>query len=54
MAIPGPSLDDPPREDSAATIVQAREHGIRMKMLTGDNVSIGREIARQLGMGTNI
>ena len=45
---------DPPREDSAATIAQAKEHGIQMKMLTGDNVAIGREIARQLGMGTNI
>ena len=47
-------LYDPPREDSAATIAQAKEHGIQMKMLTGDNVAIGREIARQLGMGTNI
>ena len=47
-------LYDPPREDSAETIAQAIAHGIQVKMVTGDNVSIGREISRQLGMGTNI
>jgi H+-transporting ATPase len=47
-------LFDPPREDSAKTIRQARELGIRIKMVTGDNVSIAREISRQLGLGTNI
>jgi H+-transporting ATPase len=47
-------LFDPPREDSAATIADAQEHGIKIKMVTGDNVAIGREIARQLGLGTNI
>jgi len=47
-------LFDPPREDSAATIADARAHGIAIKMVTGDNVAIGREIARQLGLGTNI
>jgi H+-transporting ATPase len=47
-------LYDPPREDSAETIAQAKAHGIAVKMITGDNEAIGREIARQLGMGTNI
>ena len=47
-------LYDPPREDSAETIAQAREHGISLKMITGDNVAIGREIASQLHMGANI
>jgi H+-transporting ATPase len=47
-------LFDPPREDSAETITQAKAHGIQLKMLTGDDVAIGREIARQLGMGTHI
>jgi H+-transporting ATPase len=47
-------LYDPPREDSAEVIAQAREHGITVKMLTGDNVAIGRETAKQLGMGTDI
>lgn len=48
------SLFDPPREDSAETIRKAKEHGIDVKMVTGDDVAIGREIAGQLGMGTNM
>jgi H+-transporting ATPase len=47
-------LYDPPREDSAETIAQAQAHGIDVKLVTGDNLAIGREIARQLGMGKNI
>lgn len=47
-------LFDPPREDSAQTIRHAIEHGIEVKMVTGDNVAIAREIAGQLGMGKNI
>jgi len=47
-------LYDPPREDSAATIESAKKMGIRIKMVTGDQLAIGKEIARQLGLGTNI
>jgi len=47
-------LFDPPREDSAETIDQARAHGIRVKMVTGDNLAIAREIAGKLGIGKNI
>ncbi|HKI49285.1 MAG TPA: plasma-membrane proton-efflux P-type ATPase [Desulfobacteria bacterium] len=47
-------LYDPPREDSAETVTQVKKYGIKIKMLTGDDVAIGRETARQLGMGTNI
>jgi H+-transporting ATPase len=47
-------LYDPPREDSAETITQAHAHGIQVKMVTGDNLAIGREIAGQLGLGKNI
>jgi H+-transporting ATPase len=47
-------LFDPPREDSADTIAQARAHGIKVKMVTGDNLAIAREIAGTLGMGRNI
>jgi H+-transporting ATPase len=47
-------LFDPPREDSAATIADARAHGIQVKMVTGDNVAIGQEVARQLGLKANI
>jgi len=47
-------LFDPPREDSRETLAQAREHGIEVKMVTGDNAAIAREISGQLGMGRNI
>ncbi len=47
-------LYDPPREDSAQTIKEAGEHGIKVKMVTGDNIAIAREISGQLGMGRNI
>jgi H+-transporting ATPase len=47
-------LFDPPREDSAATIEDARQHGIQIKMVTGDNVAIARETSQVLGLGTNI
>lgn len=47
-------LSDPPREDSQATIQTARAMGVRVKMVTGDQVAIGKEVARQVGLGTNI
>jgi H+-transporting ATPase len=47
-------LFDPPREDSAETIAQARTHGIRVRMVTGDNLAIAREISDKLGLGRNI
>jgi H+-transporting ATPase len=47
-------LFDPPREDSRETIRQAGEHGIKVKMVTGDNTAIAREIAGQLKLGTAI
>ena len=47
-------LYDPPREDSKATIETAEKMGVRVKMITGDQTVIAREIARQLEMGTNI
>jgi H+-transporting ATPase len=47
-------LFDPPREDSKATIKTAGEMGVKVKMVTGDQVIIAKEIARQLDLGTNI
>src|SRR5208282_1552056 len=47
-------LSDPPRDDSKATIATARQMGIEVKMVTGDQVAIGKEIAREVGLGTNI
>lgn len=45
---------DPPRDDTAQTINEARRLGLRVKMLTGDAVGIAKETCRQLGLGTNI
>jgi len=47
-------LYDPPREDSKATIETARHMGVSVKMVTGDQIAIGREIASQMGLGTNL
>jgi H+-transporting ATPase len=47
-------LFDPPREDSKATIESAERMGVNVKMVTGDQVAIGKEIAHQVGLGTNI
>jgi H+-transporting ATPase len=47
-------LFDPPREDAANTIREANEHGIHIKMVTGDNTAIAKQIAGQLGLGANI
>ncbi|OIQ49134.1 Calcium-transporting ATPase 1 [Pseudodesulfovibrio hydrargyri] len=47
-------LFDPPREDSKETIGQAGKHGIEVKMVTGDNLAIAKEISGQLDLGQNI
>src|ERR1041385_1138984 len=47
-------LLDPPRPDSKSTIARARDYGVKVKMVTGDNVAIARQIALQLDMGANI
>ncbi len=47
-------LFDPPREDSAETIRHAKRYGISIKMVTGDNLAIAKQIAKKLGLGTNI
>ena len=45
---------DPPRDDSKMTIDKAREKGVQIKMITGDDTAIAIETARQLGLGINI
>jgi H+-transporting ATPase len=47
-------LFDPPREDSKATIATASKMGIHVKMVTGDQMAIAKETARELGLGPNI
>jgi H+-transporting ATPase len=48
------ALYDPPREDSAQTIAEAKAHHIQVKMVTGDNIAIARETAGLLGLGNKI
>jgi H+-transporting ATPase len=43
-------LYDPPREDSKQVIADMLDHGIQVKMVTGDNLAIAREIGRLLGL----
>ncbi len=47
-------LFDPPREQAKVTIASARQMGVDVKMVTGDQIAIARETSRQLGLGTNI
>jgi H+-transporting ATPase len=47
-------LFDPPRDDSAATVAEAKRYGLAVKMITGDNLAIAKQISGQLDIGTNI
>lgn len=47
-------LFDPPREDSKAMIAAAAQMGVKVKMVTGDQMAIASEMAHQLGLGQNI
>lgn len=42
-------LSDPAKADVAATVGELRELGIALKIITGDNVLIAQQIARQVG-----
>ena len=47
-------LFDPPRVDAKSTVATAAEMGVKIKMVTGDALAIAREMAKTLGMGSNI
>jgi len=47
-------LFDPPRHDTKETIERCMVMGIQVKMVTGDQLLIGKETAKQLGLGTNM
>ena len=47
-------LFDPPRADAKETIANAVKMGVKIKMVTGDQIAIARETSKQLGLGTNI
>ena len=48
------SLLDPPRHDSAATIKECERMGVNVKMITGDQQIIAKEVAHRLGMQRTI
>ena len=43
-------LYDPPRQDSRAVVDAMRDYGVSVKMVTGDNAAIAREVGRILGL----
>ncbi len=43
-------LIDPPRDDSAQVIADMRSYGVQVKMVTGDNMAIAKEIGSRLGL----
>jgi H+-transporting ATPase len=45
---------DPPRPTAKATLASAEQMGVHVKMVTGDQVAIAKETARDLGLGTHI
>jgi H+-transporting ATPase len=47
-------LFDPPRPDSKSTLAKAEAMGLEVKMVTGDQLAIAKDIASQLDLGTNI
>ncbi|KAJ4971409.1 hypothetical protein NE237_004508 [Protea cynaroides] len=48
------ALFDPPRHDSAKLSHGALHLGVNVKMITGDQLAIGKETGRRLGMGSNM
>jgi H+-transporting ATPase len=48
------SLLDPPRPDSAHTIAECKQLGVSVKMITGDQQIIAKEVAFRLGMQRTI
>lgn len=47
-------LYDPPREDAADTLLEARAMGLSVRMVTGDHLAIARETARRLGLADDL
>lgn len=45
---------DPPRSDTKETIAKIKEAMVAVKMITGDHHNIGKELARQIELGTDI
>ncbi|KAJ2915499.1 hypothetical protein MD484_g4903, partial [Candolleomyces efflorescens] len=48
------SIFDPPRDDTKSTIDEAQELGVKVKMVTGDQLAIAKETGRRLGLGDHM
>ena len=44
------SFEDPIREDSKELLSKLQDHGIEIKMITGDNIETAKNVAKQLGL----
>ncbi|USG63821.1 magnesium-translocating P-type ATPase [Brevibacillus ruminantium] len=44
---------DPPKESAAAAISALREHGVEVKVLTGDNAAVTRKVCTDVGLPVN-
>jgi Mg2+-importing ATPase len=44
---------DPPRDSAAAAVRALREHGVALKVLTGDNELVSRKICREVGIAVD-
>ena len=48
------ALLDPPRDDSAEVVEQSLNHGLQLRMVTGDHGAIAKQVSKQVGLGQNI
>ena len=48
------AIYDPPRDDTKQTIEDALALGVRVKMVTGDQLAIAKETGRRLGLGDHM
>ena len=46
------AMEDPPRPDSASLVKGLKELGVRVIMVTGDNLATARAVAQQVGIGS--
>jgi len=45
---------DPPKETAAAAIRALRDHGVSVKVLTGDNDLVARKVCKEVGLPTEV
>ncbi len=48
------ALYDPPRKEVGRLINELNDLGISVKMITGDSLTVAKEIAKEIGLGKNI